>query len=67
MFKNVTILEFGDYIWNQHENCIQISTNMPGIGFENCEILIFFKKTKRFYLDGENTGRVQCNMVATCV
>ena len=26
------MLEFHDHIWNQHEKCIQISTNMPGIG-----------------------------------
>ena len=32
MFKNVKILEFSDDIWNQYEKCIQISTNMPGIG-----------------------------------
>ena len=32
MFKNIKILEFSDYIWNHHEKCIQISTNMPGIG-----------------------------------
>ena len=38
-FKNVTILEFGNYIWNHHEKCIQISTNMSGIGLEICEIL----------------------------
>ena len=25
-------MEFGDYIWNHHEKCIQKSTNMPGIG-----------------------------------
>ena len=31
MFKNVKILEFSDTIWNHHEKCIQISTNMPGI------------------------------------
>ena len=23
------MIEFGDYIWNYHEKCIQISTNMP--------------------------------------
>ena len=36
MFKNLKInLEFGDYIWNHHEKCIQIlSTNMPDIGLE---------------------------------
>ena len=27
-------MEFGDYIWNHHEKCIQISTNMPGIGLK---------------------------------
>ena len=32
MFKKVKIMEFGDYIWNHREKCIQISTNMPGIG-----------------------------------
>ena len=30
--KNVEIVEFHDHIWNHHEKCIQISTNMPGIG-----------------------------------
>ena len=39
MFKNVKILGFGVYIWNQHEKCIQISTNIPYIGCEICEIL----------------------------
>ena len=39
MFKNVKIPEFSDYIWNHHEKCIQISTHMPGIGLEICEIL----------------------------
>ena len=38
MFKNVNILEFGDYIWNHHEKCIQISTNMPDIGLEMYDI-----------------------------
>ena len=38
MFKNVNILEFGDYIWNHSEKYIEISTNMPGIGLEICEI-----------------------------
>ena len=32
IFKNVNILEFHEHIWNHHEKCIQISTNMPGIG-----------------------------------
>ena len=30
--KNVSILEFHDHIWNHYEKCIQMSTNMPGIG-----------------------------------
>ena len=30
--KIVKVLEFHDYIWNLHEKCIKISTNMPGIG-----------------------------------
>ena len=30
--KNVKIVGFHDHIWNHHEKCIQISTNMPGIG-----------------------------------
>ena len=38
MFKNINILEFSDYIWNHYEKCIQISTNMPGIVLEICEI-----------------------------
>ena len=43
--KNVTnfvnffkIVEFHDHIWNYREKCIQISTNMPGIGSVNREI-----------------------------
>ena len=48
MFKNVNILEFGDYIWNHHEKCIEISTNMPGIGLEICEISRIFKQQNDF-------------------
>ena len=36
--KNVEIVEFDDHIWNRHEKCIQISTNMPGICLQICEI-----------------------------
>ena len=36
--KNVKILEFGDYIWDHCEKCIQISTDMPNIGLVICEI-----------------------------
>ena len=31
-------MEFGDYIWNHDEKCIQMSTNMPDIGLDMCEI-----------------------------
>ena len=30
--KNVKIVESRDNIWNHHEKCIHMSTNMPGIG-----------------------------------
>ena len=32
LVKNVTIVEFHDYIWNHREKYIQNSTNMPSIG-----------------------------------
>ena len=37
-FKHVKIQEFGDNFGNHHEKCIQMSTNMPGIGLDICEI-----------------------------
>ena len=47
MFKNVKILESGDNIRYHRQKCIQMSTNMPGIGsvireiaFEILRILI---------------------------
>ena len=53
---NVNILQFGYFVWNHYEKCIQISTNMPGIGLEICEI----SRTFRFCMDGETiNGRVQ--------
>ena len=30
--ENVNIVEFYDHIWNHNDKCIQVSTNMPGIG-----------------------------------
>ena len=36
-------MEFDDYIWNRQEKSIQISTHMPGIGLEICEILRILK------------------------
>ena len=35
--KNVNFLEFGYYIWNPFEKCIQKSPNMPGISSLICE------------------------------
>ena len=37
-FKNVKIVKFSDHIWNNHEQCIQMSTNMPSIGSIICQI-----------------------------
>ena len=33
-------MEFHDHIWNQHDKCIQISTNMPVIGSQIREIAV---------------------------
>ena len=42
-------MEFRDYIWNQHEKCIQINcTNMTGIGLEMCEISRILIKHNHF-------------------
>ena len=30
--RNIEIVKSHDHIWNHNEKCIQISTNMPGIG-----------------------------------
>ena len=38
--SNVKILELHNHIWNHHDKCIQISTNMPSIGSLICEIHI---------------------------
>ena len=38
-------MEYHDHIWNHHEKCIQISTNMPGIGSENREIAVKISET----------------------
>ena len=34
-------------IWNHHEKCIQISTNMPGIGSLIVKYTLKFQKFKR--------------------
>ena len=38
--KNVEIVKFHNQIWNHNEKCIQISTNMLGIGSLICEIAV---------------------------
>ena len=49
--KNVNILEFGYYIWNPYDKCIQKSTNMHGIGSLIRKIDIKFQKfEKQTYL-----------------
>ena len=42
--KNTKYLEFGDYIRNHREKCIQISTNMPDIGLDICEYLSILRR-----------------------
>ena len=44
--KNVEIMEFHGHIWNYHEKCIQISTNMPGIGSSIHEIAVEISENK---------------------
>ena len=58
-FRNVKIMEFGDYICNHHEKCIQISTNMPGIGLVICEIVENFENQNDFCMAGETNSFVQ--------
>ena len=59
--KNVKIVEFHYHIWNHHEKCIQISTNMPDIdGLEICEISrILRNQTILYGWWSETNGRVQ--------
>ena len=52
-------MEFSEYIWNHHEKCIQISTNMPGIGLEICDICEILRNKTIFCIDGETNPRVQ--------
>ena len=49
-------MELSDFIWNHHEKCIQISSNMLGIGLE---FMLEFWETKQFCVDGETNGRIQ--------
>ena len=62
MFKNVTIWEFHDHIWNSHEKCIELSTNMPSFGSEIPEIAFgnfrILKKVEKFVHRKTNGRRV---------
>ena len=40
LVKKVKIVEFHYHIWNHNEKCIQLSTNMPGIGSVIREIAV---------------------------
>ena len=40
LVKNGKIVEFHVHIWIHHKKCIQISTNIPGIGSVNREITV---------------------------
>ena len=54
--QKVNILKFDDYIWNHHDKCIQISTNMPAIGLEIGTILRNWE-TKQFCIYNETNDR----------
>ena len=56
--KNVKIVESRDKIWNHHEKCIEISTNMPGIGSLILEIHVKITEIR-----GSKTG---CRSVNQC-
>ena len=59
--KTFKILEFDDYIWDLHEKCIKISTNMPGIGIVICEICLEMSESlgkKGTCLHGESHRRL---------
>ena len=47
--KNVKIVEFHNYIWNQREKCIQISTNMPSIGLVISEIAFEMQENQQHF------------------
>ena len=53
--KNVEIVEFHDLMWNHSEKCIQIGTNIPGIGSLIREITVKFKKANRLIWESKQT------------
>ena len=63
--KNVNILEYGYYICNPYEKCIQKSPNMPGIGSLICEIDVniseIWEKNILFLLSKTNSRILSVN------
>ena len=37
-----------NYFWNHHDNCIEMSTNMPRIGWVTCEIVNISNNISKF-------------------
>ena len=61
--KNVKIIELHYYIWPHRGKCSQISTNMPGIGLEMCEISRILRGKKTIFVCMVQTnGRVQSKL-----
>ena len=58
--KNSKFLNLVTIIWNHHEKCIQISTNMPDIGLEICEISTIFRNKTMLYGWGNQWPRSKC-------
>ena len=59
--KNVKIVEFHGHIWNHHEKCILLSTNMPRIGVVIPEMKCYnFKKANTILLCKTNAPRGKC-------
>ena len=50
--KMSTFWNFGDYIHNHHEKCIEISTTMPNIGLEIPDITFEICKKVKTILHG---------------
>ena len=66
IFKNVRILENGNYIWNDHEKYIKMSTNMPSIGLVICKFTEKELTLFQFRLHANTYGRVLQSVKGTC-
>ena len=67
IFKNFRILTYRAHIWNQHGECIEMSTNMPMIGPVVLEIVcdIFIKDI--FFPLKHIVSVMSINLGALCV